>query len=150
MSLMLGNQYFMARDYKSAERELAQCLAKNSGSKPVKRKLIICYTQLAQVSKALELFNDLIRQDIEFVIKADAVQDDCPCPELLNNNEQVYLSDESEDNYLILGMLWLYCDIESSIKYFRKALAIDKDNSLIQSVLEQIESYHNSHPVDKF
>ena len=146
---MLGNQYFLARDYVSAERELLPCLEKNPESKPVKRKLIICYTQLGQVSRALEMFNDLISQDIDFVIDADEVLDDCPCPELLDNNEQVYLTDESGDNFLILGMLWLYCDIESSIKYFRKALELDQDNILIKKVLNRIENYHKSHPQDK-
>ncbi len=141
---MLGNQYFMARDYMAAERELAPCLGKNPDSKPIKRKLVICYTQLGDVSRALELFHDLIRDDIEYVINADEVLDDCPCPELLNNNEHVYLKDATDDNFLILGMLWLYCDVESSIKYFRKALDRDPNNELVKSVLMQIETHRKS------
>jgi pentatricopeptide repeat protein len=144
---MLGNQYFMARDYAAAERELAPALTKNPISKPIRRKLIICYTQLGEISKALDMFNELIHQDIEFVIKADEILDDCPCPELLDNKEHVYLQSESEDNFLILGMLWLYCDIENSIKYFSKALEIDPKNELIRITLDCIVSYNDSHPV---
>jgi tetratricopeptide (TPR) repeat protein len=145
---MLGNQYFMARDYIGAERELAPCLNISPDSKSIKRKLIICYTQIGEVSKALEMCSDLIRSDIKFIIDADEVLDDCPCPELINNNEHVYLNDASEDNYVILGILWLYCNVESSIKYLRKALDMDPHNKLLKSVLFYIEDFHNSqsHP----
>jgi pentatricopeptide repeat protein len=134
----------MARNYLAAERELAPCLGINPESKPIKRKLIICYTQLGNAAKALEMFNDLINQDIEFIISADEILDDCPCPELLNNKELNYLKDTREENFLILGILWLYCSIEQSMKYFKKALELDPDNDLIKTALDKIENYFNS------
>ena len=144
---MLGNQYFMARDYRAAEIELAPCLQKNPESKPIKRKLIICYTQLGDVVKALQMFNDLIHEDIEFVINADEVHDDCPCPELLNTHERNYLDNGTKDNFLILGILWLYCDVGTSLKYFREAFKLDQKNDMLKIVINYIEEYKNAHPV---
>jgi len=145
---MLGNQYFMARDYRAAEIELAPCLEKNPDSKPIRRKLIICYTQNGDVQKALTIFSGLIQDDIEFVISADKILDDCPCPELLDKDANPEIED-IEENYLALGILWLYCDVDISLNYFRKALFVDSKNDLLKSVLERIEDYHKSRTVKK-
>jgi len=78
MSEMLGNQYFMARNYFAALSELEKVFEKNPTNKSLKRKLIICYTQTNDLEKALILFNELVEEDIEFIIEADAIKDDCP------------------------------------------------------------------------
>ena len=60
MSEMLGNQYFLARNYDGAAHELAGALLKDAKNKFIKRKLIVCYNQIGQIQKALELFLSLI------------------------------------------------------------------------------------------
>ena len=144
---MLGNQFFMARNFLAAEKELTPCLQQDPESKPVRRKLIICYTQLGEISKALHIFDSLVRDDIKFIINADPILDDCPCPELVSNKENFNLIEDSDDYLISSGILWLYCDIENSIQYFKKALIKDPNNELMQSALKNIEKYHKSHPV---
>lgn len=144
MSEMLGNQYFMARNYAEAERELEPLLANNTASKAVRRKLIICYTQNGQLRKALNLFNELISEDIEFILNADPVKDDCPCPELVDNIEKFDL--EHFEDYLVLkGILWLYCDYEKSLFNFAKAVGHSSDDQAVLYAYNTIKDYVNAH-----
>ena len=146
MSEMLGNQYFLARDYARAASELYAALKTNSRNKGMRRKLIICYTQIAEIGKALDTFISLIKEDVDFVINTDPISDDCPCPELVYDMEQkLENSKKSIDFNLILGMLWLYCNVEKSIYYFNRVLQIDPNYSKVKIILALL----NSRAVDK-
>ena len=68
MSEMLGNQYFLARKYSLAAEQLEKALFNDPGSKGIRRKLVVCYTQTGDIDKALQLFLSLIKEDIDFVI----------------------------------------------------------------------------------
>src|SRR5574340_573758 len=93
MSEMLGNQYFLSRKYCEALRELEESLLKNPSNKSIKKKLIICYVMAGKVYTALELFEQLITEDIYFIINTDPILDDCPCPEIIYEieNSSVYV-----------------------------------------------------------
>jgi len=144
MSEMLGNQYFMARNYVNAERELEPVYIKESHSKPVRRKLIICYLQTRKFDKALEVFHSLVQEDISFITSADSVLDDCPCIELLNEFDKTHdFTDEFEHN-LSHGMLWLYCDKAKSIKYLNKALKHFPANKMLKASIKAIKNYNKS------
>ncbi len=142
MSEMLGNQYFMARKYEDAEKQLEETLAKEPANKSIRKKLIICYTQTGQISRALQTFLSLIKEDIHFVIDTDPVEDDCPCPELVFDIEK---SSENKPSELarteVLGMLWLYCNPEKSAKYFRKALTFQTDTQYLKPIMLIIDKY---------
>jgi tetratricopeptide (TPR) repeat protein len=141
MSEMLGNQYFLARDYSRAASELHAALKTNSRSKSMRRKLVICYTQIAEIEKALDLFISLIKEDLEFVINTDPISDDCPCPEIVFDMEQkLENNDNSLDFNLILGMLWLYCNVAKSLHYFNRVLQIDPNYSKVKTILALIKS----------
>jgi len=138
---MLGNQFFMVRNYARAAEMLERALWKDAKNKAIQRKLIVCYTQIGKVNKALEVFLSLIKEDIDFIINTDPVDDDCPCPELVFEMENKRDQNESSlDFHLILGMLWLYCDLDQSIKYFQKALAIAPHNAQIKSILSILKA----------
>lgn len=140
LSEMLGNQYFLARNYENAAINLQHVLALEPYNKAVKKKLIICYTQLGQINKALQIFEDLIREDIDFIIDTDPVSEDCPCNELVDKYGSVYPYEEnSKDLKLMLGMLWLYCDAKKSIEFFNKVLEEEPGNKQIQSIASLIE-----------
>lgn len=142
MSEMLGNQYFMARNYSTALVELEDALFKNPTSKAIRKKLIICYTQTGKVTEALNLFYGLISEDIDFIIKTDALKDDCPCPELTEQIEKKnYPNEPSVEFFLVLGMIWLYCDVEKSFEYFIKASDINSSYPNLSEVLDIIKSY---------
>ena len=68
MSEMLGNQYFLARNYSGAAQELEKVLREDSKNKAIRRKLIVCYTQIGEIQEALSLFLSLAKEDIGFII----------------------------------------------------------------------------------
>ena len=79
-SEMLGNQYFLARNYESAAKNLQYALNIDPLNKAVRKKLVICYSQTGEIQKALNVFYNLIEEDIDYLINTDIVSDDCPCP----------------------------------------------------------------------
>lgn len=144
MSEMLGNQYFMARNYVSAEKELEPVYLKDPTSKPVRRKLIICYVQTRKFDRALDVFYSLVKDDINFITSADSVLDDCPCNELLDEYDKKHnCTDEYEYN-LSHGMFWLYCDANKSYKYLKKALKIFPNNEKLKKSVKIIDKYRKS------
>jgi tetratricopeptide (TPR) repeat protein len=146
MSEMLGNQYFLGRDYARAAAELNKALKADTRNKGIRRKLVICFTQIGDIGKALDTFISLIKEDVEFVINTDPISDDCPCPELVFDMEQkLENSKNSIDFNLILGMLWLYCNVEKSLYYFNRVLQIDSEFSKVKIILALI----NAREVDK-
>ena len=141
MSEMLGNQYFSGRDYARAAAELYAALKSDTGNKGIRRKLIVCFTQIGDIGKALDTFISLIKEDIEFVINTDPISDDCPCPELVFDMEQkLGNSKDSIDFNIILGMLWLYCNVAKSLYYFNRVLQIDPDFSKVKIILALINA----------
>lgn len=144
---MLGNQYFMARNYLAAQPELEEALIKNSSSKGLRRKLVVCYTQTGNTQKALDLFYGLIKEDIEFIISADPVNDDCPCPELLERIEtRKSYNDASIEELVNLGIIWLFCNPENSISHFEAALKMKPESSVFLSIINLIKNYLEVHP----
>ncbi|GJQ61699.1 MAG: hypothetical protein SCALA702_07520 [Melioribacteraceae bacterium] len=142
MSEMLGNQYFMARKYELAEPVLESCLRKYPDNKSIKKKLIVCYTQTGKIEQALPTFLSLIKDDIEFIINTDPIDDDCPCPELIYDLEN---SDNSKDELMFeyekLGILWLYCDVNKSFFYFKKAVSLMPDKTVLKSIHVILKNY---------
>ena len=140
-SEMLGNKYFLARNYRGAAQNLQYVLSQNPINKAARKKIIICYTQTGEIEKAFENFYSLVEEDISFIINTDPVADDCPCPELVFDMEQkLENNQESIDFNLILGMLWLYCNEEKSIYYFNRVLQIDPGYSKVKIILALLKS----------
>jgi len=139
-SEMLGNQYFIARKYESAANSLREALLDNPNNNVVKKKLILCYTQLGEVRKALNLFKELIEEDIDLIINTDTKEDFCPCPELIQKYGSVLpYEDNSTDLKIMLAILWLYCDAPKSLSFFKKVFEDEPDNKQIKSVTSIIE-----------
>ncbi|PKL83721.1 MAG: hypothetical protein CVV24_03485 [Ignavibacteriae bacterium HGW-Ignavibacteriae-3] len=150
MKEMLGNQYFMARNYPAAQGEFEECLVKNPKNKSVRKKLIVCYTQTGRIKEAIKFFNELIAEDIQFIINTNPVTDDCPCPELVAKIEgQGIFNEESLDYCIVLGIIWLYCDISKSLEYFIKANEKAPDDETLAFTLNTLERYIDSHPINK-
>ncbi len=142
MSEMLGNQYFMARNYPAAQRELEEVILKDPLNRSAKKKLVVCYTQTEKVKEAIQFFNELISEDIEFVVKSHPIEDDCPCPELVEKIEMQKLADSDSVNYnLILGIIWVYCDIRRSIDYFFRARDLAPGDKRIDLTISLISDY---------
>ena len=141
VSEMLGNQYFLARKYAGAVSNFQQTLLDDPQNKSVRKKLIICYIQTGEIRKALEVFKELIEEDIEFIINTDMKEDACPCNELIQKYGKVLpYENKSVDVRIMLGMLWLYCDTEKSNEFFRSLLDENIENEKISSIVKIIEN----------
>lgn len=142
MNEMLANQLFMARKYNEALPLLENTIAENPNHKGAKRKLVICYAQTGEIRKSAVLFDRLIEEDIQFVIDADPVYDDCPCPEIIEKAEETnsFKIDDLE-SVIHLGILMLYCDVEKSLELFDKAVNLAPNDPLIQHIYATIQNY---------
>jgi len=145
MSEMLGNQYFMARNYAEAVTQFENVLIQYPENKSIKKKLIVCYSQTGKLDAAVNFLYKMIIEDIEFIINTDPIKDDCPCPELVE-----YFEKDNSANYdsaefnLILGIIWLFCDINKSLEYFNKTNIIDAENIIVSKIISVLENYINS------
>lgn len=140
-SEMLGNKYFLARKYKNAAENFQYTLQTDPINKSVRKKLIICYTQIGQINKAFENFYILAKNDISFIIDTDIVADDCPCPELIDKYGSVFpYEKDSFDLKLMLAILWLYCDAKKSLEFFKRILIEKPGDSRIREIVSSIES----------
>lgn len=139
-SEMLGNKYFLARNYENAAVNFQHILTDDPINKSARKKLIICYTQIGQVQKAFENFYLLVKEDIDFLINTDLVADDCPCLELTEKygNFLPYESG-SYDIKLMLAMLWLYCNTEKSLNFFKRIIIEHPADSRIKEIVSLIE-----------
>lgn len=111
-----------------------------------KKRLVICYCETGHVKSALELFDKITRNNIELIAETNVVQEDCPCPEILERMrwyEQVAAN--SFDFHSIMGMLNLYCNIDDSLAAFGRALDLNPENELIKKLINRIIAYQNVH-----
>ena len=140
MHEMLGNQYFMTRNYLGAAEVFANVLKEDPNNLNAKKKMIVSLTQIGKYEKAAQLFTELISDNPDLIINTDPVKDDCPCYELVDRLEDITkLNDESFTTLQTLGILWLYCDINKSVNYFRKAKELKPTDKNINTVLNILE-----------
>jgi len=141
MNEMLANHYFLFRNYTSAALALEEVLQINPELHPAKKKLIICYIQVNKIREALTHFCEIVEEDPYIIIDTDPVKDYCPCPEIIYEFENDKINIDENHRLMILGILWLYCDLNTSIKYFKlmdsKNIHAHKIN-MILSVLNRI------------
>jgi tetratricopeptide (TPR) repeat protein len=141
MSEMLGNQFFLARNYAAAAEQLEDALQRDPSNKAMRKKIIICLNEIGEIRKAMTFFTSLIKEDADFVINTDPVADDCPCPELIYEAERfLYNNLESVDFTLRLGMLWLYCDVKEAYRCFQQAHDLAPNDGEIKSILTLLKT----------
>lgn len=140
MSEMLGNQYFLARNFTNAAKNLQYALDLDPLNKAVRKKLVICYSQTGEIQKAFNIFYNLILENINCIIDTDVISDDCPCPELVTHYGTILpYQENSTDLKLMLGMLWLYCDVEKSLNFFKSVLKENPDDERLKTISSMIE-----------
>ena len=137
MSEMLANQYFIARKFKEAVRELEAVLQDNPDNQYIIKKLIICYTQVGRINESLDLFYRVIQDDPFLIIDTDVYGEDCPCPDIVEKMKKERVANTDSVNFHnIMGVLYLYCDIEESIRYFKESVRIEPNQLLINSIIK--------------
>ncbi len=140
MSEMLGNHYFLSRNFNQAIDAYSKAFGNNIPNS-VQKKLIICYITHGDLTTAREYFLKLLKEDPLIIINTDVNDEDCPCPELIKSLENNFNPPKSIDDIVSLGMLWLYCDTDNSLKYFEEAQKIEPANKFLNEVIELINKY---------
>lgn len=146
MSEMLANSYFISRNFAKALPLFEKELHSGKDSEKLKKKLIICYLALGRVDEAFHFFYELVSKDPNIIIDTDPYWDDCPCPEMVRTfegNKNVDLN--SARVSLTLGMLYLFCDLNRSIRYFEKAAISDPKNLKLSSLLQRLKKEAKEH-----
>lgn len=144
MSEMLGNQYFLSRNFTKAKEVYEKILESEPQNNFVKKRLVICYTQTGEINKAFNVFYEIIKNEIDVIINTDIVADDCPCPELINKYGNIKPTDEcSRDSRVMLGILWLFCSTEKSLEFFESLSSEEKSDMRIPEVRNIIKEKLN-------
>ncbi|MBN1350448.1 hypothetical protein JXJ21_13620 [candidate division KSB1 bacterium] len=142
MSEMLANQYFMARHYNKAIPLLQKVLDNDPGNINCIKKIIICYAQVGEISRAQEHFMQIMRRDPSIIIDTDPLEDDCPCPGIVQKMEKkTILVQDLATHFTVLGMLYLYCDLPKSISYFELSLEKSPDQPILKEVLRILRAF---------
>ena len=138
---MLGNYHFLNRNYSLALSELENSFLKTPADKSTRKKLIVCYTQTRNLNKALDLFLELLKEDADCIINTKPEEECCPCPELVSELESSKIERTNQyELFLELGILWLYCDIKSSVSYFEKAYQINTSDTRLTQIIQILNS----------
>ncbi|MEW6004022.1 MAG: hypothetical protein AB1695_01785 [Stygiobacter sp.] len=144
MHEMLGNQYFMVRNFLAAVEQFEIAINDHPNNDKLKKKLIVSYTQIGKTLKALDLFYEVSKKDITIIFNTDVAKDDCPCPELIPLIEsQEKLNENSFDFYITLAILWAYCDKYKSYEYLKKAKSLSLKNEKLDSIINSYNDHFN-------
>ncbi|HID38853.1 MAG TPA: tetratricopeptide repeat protein [Calditrichaeota bacterium] len=141
MSEMLGNRYFLARQFDKALQYFETALEQAPDNYRIKKRLIICYVYVGQIERALSFFYDIVKVDPFIIINTDPYYDDCPCLDMIPDWESRLNGEASKKEiYETLGMLYLFCERKKSIEYFRKALNETSYKATINSILKRLNA----------
>jgi pentatricopeptide repeat protein len=148
MSEMLGNQYFLSRNYSRAASIFLKVYSQYPQNLSVRKKIIICFTQTGEMDKAFDFFYELVKENLEFITNTDPVADDCPCTELVEKYGMILPYEEnSKDLKLLLAMLWLYCDVNKSLEYFKQLSLLNREEKKYNDVIIMIEKHLSSNKI---
>lgn len=122
MSLMLGNRYFLDRDYARAVPLLEAARAETPEAARVLKRLVIAYVQLEELELALDRLELVLSRSPRAVIDTDPDEEDCPCPALCAAFERRLGSGPATYSVVLgLGILELYCDLQRARRHLRQA-----------------------------
>ena len=145
MNEMLTNHHLLVGNYSEAAEEIENILKQKKDNRLIK-KLIVCYTQLGKIDEAFCFFYSLIKEDINAIINTGINEEYCPCPEIIPKVERKEVTyKNNSDRDIVLGMLWLYCDPKTSLKYFLNVLNNTEYDNRISEVIKIIKSQINDH-----
>lgn len=149
MSEMLGNQYFLSRNYQLAASVYSKVHLSEPNNLSVVKRLIICFTQTGEINKSFDLFYELVKKDVSVIINTDPVADDCPCPELTDQYGKILpYENNSKDLKLLLGILWLYCNPLRSVQFFEQLLNEYPHEIRYKEIVLIIKKYLNHNKIN--
>ncbi len=136
MNEMLANHYFLTGNFSNALLEFEKIVVEDPTQKCFTRKLMICYLQTENYEKALNLFNEMIYENINYFIENDDLNESCPCKELIIKIESNKNYITNSESLIKLGVLWAYFDLPTSFEMFRKAFVINTTDQKLKQTLQ--------------
>ena len=142
MSEMLGNHYFLVRNYGAAIKAYEKAFPDSLPKETIK-KLIICHLANDNFETAKLLFLKLLSDDPKTIVRTDIKNEDCPCPELIGDYESKITKNSTVFDFIRLAILWFYCDAKISLNYFQRAKEITPENNFVDETIKKIKSIIN-------
>lgn len=139
MNEMLGNHYFLIKHYKEAIPQYKYVLNENPKEILVKKKLIICLLKEGNFTEAINEFSELLNHDIEKLFDNQNKEDDCICKQMIFELENNPTTLSENDRSKVLGILWLFCNSLTSIKYFESLDSNFSKNLIYKDILSKIK-----------
>jgi hypothetical protein len=141
MSEMLGNRYFLGRNFRSAALQYEDTLHKiNTIDIEVVKKLIVCYTKVNRTDDALNYYYSLLKKIQYSTDNLIIENEDCPYKKII---EELIIEMELEglqySTSIKLGILNSYCSSTNGIKYFKKALEFSRNKKIIKQIINILE-----------
>jgi pentatricopeptide repeat protein len=140
MNEMLGNHYFLTKRFKEAIPQYKSVLVDNPKQILIRKKLIICLLKEGEIKEAIRLFVEMLNEDAEQIFNIQKEEDDCICKQIIFEleNNPTLLSDIEKSK--VLGILWLFCNSLTSIKYFEKLENEFPKTPIYKDILTKIKS----------
>jgi hypothetical protein len=139
----------MVRNYLDATITFEKVIARTGASKSIRKKIIVCYVRLFQMEKAIDEFLSLIREDINFIINTNLQDEDCPCPEIISEIGSNKINFSNKEKKIALGILWLYCDLDTSLRYFEEYNKEYGQDNKINEIISIIKTFKNQTTQEK-
>lgn len=134
MCEMLANQYFMTGRFSDAEPIFQRLVSTNDRRINLVKKLIICLIQNHKYKDALSLFHSTISKNISEFKSPDNLIEACPCREIIYDLEHSLVEINPNWKNIILGILWSYCDLVISHKYFSDSIETNNNVSELKLI----------------
>ena len=135
---MLANQYFMTERYLEACELYKKVLSVNSSNSIVKKKLLSCFVLTGKLSEAMDIFTQLILKDFEILLENEDGLYGTPCIKMISELESCNSDLSETDKIFTLGVLWMYCDINTAKSYFDQLILIIPNDNKLQTVIKLI------------
>lgn len=135
MCEMLGNQYFIAQNYSEAIRVYANLINNKKANAEIHKRLIVSYLKTSQMNSALLQFFAILNISRSTTRCDENSKDYCVCREMINEiNSNKWENVIGLDRDLMLAMLWYFCDIEESEKYFKRATILAPNDGNLKKI----------------
>lgn len=135
MNEMLANQYFISGRYQEASYQYDEVLKIHPENYLVKKKLVLCYIKTCEIDNALTLFTELIKSNNNIIFKNEISIYPQICKDIIYDIENFNSNFTPKEKYLILGILYMYCDFKIAKGYFQKLKnLLPNDDNLLTTI----------------
>ena len=139
MCEMLGNQYFIAENYYEAIRVYKNLITDKKANTEIQKKIIVSYLKTYQINSAMIQFLAILNFNRSVTKCNENSNDNCICREMISEiNDNKLENIIGLDRDLMLAMLWYFCDLEQSEKYFKRATILAPDDGHLKKINEII------------